>query len=141
MDLLARLPGVRVLIEEAQVSDVFVTLNGKVLNSALVGVNTPVDPRTLKVKGVRDEDVVDATIRVAERRTQDVKLVFKAEAAPVAVAPPASTPDSEQPGLLPPAVSADASSGSGQPDTLLRRFRSRRRRPRRERDLRHHGGG
>ena len=113
-DLLAKLPQVRVLIEGAEVSDVFVTLNGKVLNSALVGVNAPVDPGTLKVKGVRGEDVVDATIQVAERQTQDVKLVFKAEAAPVAAAPPASAPESEQPGLLPPAVSADTSSGSGQ---------------------------
>ncbi len=113
-DLLARLPQVRVLIEGADVGDVFVTLNGKVLKSALVGVNTPVDPGTLSVKGVRGEDVVDATVQVAERQVQDVKLVFKpVDATPGAVAPE-PTSETENPVNLPPAVSADVSPGSGQ---------------------------
>jgi hypothetical protein len=113
-DLLAKLPQIRVLIEGAEVGDVFVTLNGKVLNSALVGVNNPVDPGTLKVKAVRGEDVVDATVQIAERQVQDVKLVFKpVEAAPGATAPEA-TPETERPGVLPPAVTPDTSGGSGQ---------------------------
>ena len=113
-DLLARLPQVRVLIEGADVGDVFVTLNGKVLKSALVGVNTPVDPGTLSVKGVRGEDVVDATVQVAERQVQDVKLVFKpVDATPGAVAPE-PTSETENPVNSPPAVSADVSPGSGQ---------------------------
>jgi hypothetical protein len=113
-DLLARLPQVRVLIEGAEASDVFVTLNGKVLNTALIGVNTPVDPGTLKVKAVRGEDVVDATVQVAERQVQDVKLVFDAVTSPAGAAAPGATPGTEQPSTPPPAISADTSSGSGQ---------------------------
>jgi hypothetical protein len=106
-ELLAKLPQVRVLIEGAEVSDVFVTLNGKVLKSALIGVNTPVDPGTLTVKGVRGEDVVDATVEVAERQVREVKLAFKPVEAPAAPPGGEPAPEREAPAPLPPDPSAD----------------------------------
>ena len=100
--LLTRIPQVRVQIEGADPAEVFVTLNGKVLQSALVGVNAPVDPGKLTIKGVRGEQVVEATIEIAERQVRDVKLQFKAgeaapgpaggtDEAPAPVAPPPDT--------------------------------------------------
>jgi hypothetical protein len=90
-ELMARIPNVKVLIQSADPADVFVTLNGKVLQSALIGVNNPVDPGKLTIKGVRGEQVVEATIEIAERQARDVKLQFKAADAPAA-APAATEP-------------------------------------------------
>jgi hypothetical protein len=112
-DLLARLPQVRVTIENADPADVFVTLNGKVLQSALIGVNTPVDPGKLSVKGVRGEDVVEASIEIAERQVRDVKLSFKAVAPPPAPGAPAGQPAAEEPTQTPalPPAQADTEQG------------------------------
>jgi hypothetical protein len=63
---------------------------------------------------VRGEDVVDATVQVAERQVQDVKLVFQPVEPTPAATMPESTPETDRPALLPPAVSADTAGGSGQ---------------------------
>lgn len=115
-ELLARIPNVRVQIEGADPADVFVTLNGKVLQSALVGVNTPVDPGKLNVKGVRGEQIVEATIEIAERQARDVKLVFKPAEAP-APAPGVEPAETSGPAAPPPAT-VDSGAQRG-PDRTL----------------------
>lgn len=118
-ELLARLPRVRVLLDGADADDVFITLNGRVLKSALVGVTTPVDPGTLSIKGVRGEEVVESTIQIAAAETKDVRLSFKAPTeAPVEPPPPSSVEaEPQRAGAAP--VEFDASRGtSGTQRTL-----------------------
>ncbi len=110
-ELVAKIPNVRVLIEGADPAEVFITLNGKVLQSALIGVNAPVDPGKLTVKAVKGEKVVEATITIAERQARDVKLVFKAEEAAAPAATPADTAAEPQPANTTGPVEADTSSG------------------------------
>jgi len=74
--LLPRIPSVRVLLEGADASEVFVSLNGQLLQAALVGMKCPVDPGKLSVKGVRGEQVVEANVQLAEGASQDVTLKF-----------------------------------------------------------------
>ncbi|HEY3252548.1 MAG TPA: hypothetical protein VGJ91_01320 [Polyangiaceae bacterium] len=74
--LLPRIPNVRIVLEGAEPSEVFVSLNGQLLQSALLGVKCPVDPGKLSVKGVRGEQVVEAVVQLAEGVSQDVRLTF-----------------------------------------------------------------
>ncbi|MET0794441.1 MAG: hypothetical protein ABW061_23165, partial [Polyangiaceae bacterium] len=109
--LLPRIPSVRVILEGADPSEVFVTLNDQLLQAALLGVKRPVDPGKFRVKGVRGEQVVDAEVELAEGTSKDVTLTFsklshvKASAAP----PPPSQP---VPATAPPAL-------EGSPDHTL----------------------
>ena len=74
--LLPRIPSVRVLLEGADPSEVFVSLNDQLLQAALVGVKRPTDPGKLRVKGVRGEQVVEANLDLPEGVTKDVTLTF-----------------------------------------------------------------
>ncbi len=99
--LLPRIPSVRVILDGADASEVFVSLNDQLLQAALLGVKRPVDPGKYRVKGVRGEQVVEATVDLAEGASKDVTLTFAkvshvtpsaaspvASAAPGPVAPP-----------------------------------------------------
>ncbi len=110
-ELVARIPSVRVLIEGSDPAECFVTLNGKVLQAALVGVNTPIDPGKLTVKAVKGEKVVEATLTIAERQTRDVKLVFKPEQAAAPAATPGTPAGAEAQPAPGAAIEADTSSG------------------------------
>jgi hypothetical protein len=83
--LLPRIPSLRVLVEGAEPSDVFITLNGELLPAALIGVGRPVDPGKVDVKGTRGSDVVAASVQVAEGESRDLKLSFR-PVAPLPVA-------------------------------------------------------
>jgi len=87
--LLPRIPSVRVLLDGADASEVFVSLNGQLLQAALLGVKRPVDPGKLSVKGVRGEQVVEANVVLAEGASQDVTLTFSklSHVTPSAAAP------------------------------------------------------
>ena len=91
--LLPRIPSVRVLLDGADPGEVFVSLNGELLQAALLGVNRPVDPGKLRVKAVRGEQVVEQNIELSEGTTKDVTLTFsklshvKPSAAPLAPQP------------------------------------------------------
>ncbi|HEX6764138.1 MAG TPA: tetratricopeptide repeat protein, partial [Polyangiaceae bacterium] len=80
--LAPRIPSVRVLLEGAQPSEVFVTLNGELLQTPLVGEKRPVNPGKLAIKGTRGRDVVQAEVDLKEGETRDVKLVFASRSAP-----------------------------------------------------------
>jgi hypothetical protein len=77
---------------------VFVTLNDQLLQAALLGVKRPTDPGKLRVKGVRGEQVVDASVELAEGESRDVTLSFpklshvKPSAPPPAVTSAPSVP-------------------------------------------------
>lgn len=103
-ELLARIPSIKVIVEGAEEGSVFVTLNGKLVKSALLGAKQPVDPGKLLVKGVRGEQVVEASVELAEAQYREVKLVFTPAAAtqPEAAPPPTDAP----PPPLPVAVSS-----------------------------------
>jgi hypothetical protein len=103
--LLPRIPSVRVLLDGAQASDVFVSLNDQLLQAALVGVNRPVDPGKYRIKGVRGEQVVEANVDIPEGVTRDVTITFPklSHVKPSEPAPP--LPDDN----APPAPSANGS--------------------------------
>ncbi len=104
--LLPRIPSVRVILQGADPSEVFVSLNDQLLQAALLGVKRPVDPGKLRVKGVRGEQVVEANVDMPEGATKDVTLTFaKVSHVTPTAAPPASAPAPES---APPALSPGA---------------------------------
>jgi hypothetical protein len=101
-ELLGRLPSLKISIEGADASDVFVTVNGQLVKAALLGVKQSVNPGKLLVKGVRGEQVVEQTVELAEAQSREVKLSFSTVAAPVAAssnsapsAPPSPVPTND----------------------------------------------
>jgi hypothetical protein len=94
-ELLGRLPSLKIVIDGADASDVFVSINGQLVKPALLGVKQPVNPGTLLVKGVRGEQAVEQSVELAEAQSREVKLSFTAAEAAVTrpstipVAPPA----------------------------------------------------
>ena len=91
-----RIPSVRVIVEGAQPSEVFVTLNGELVPAPLVGEKRPVNPGKLAIKATRGADGVEAALELHEGETRDVRLVFavrpSAKAAAVATTPPPPSP-------------------------------------------------
>jgi hypothetical protein len=110
--LLPRIPSVRVLLEGAAPAEVFVSLNDELLQSALLGVKRPVDPGKLRVKGVRGEQVVEASVDLPEGVSKDVALTFTKFSH---VKPSAAPPPSEH--APPPAAPPPQLSGA--PDRTL----------------------
>jgi hypothetical protein len=90
-DLLGRVPSIKVIVEGADPSSVFVSLNGQLVKPALIGAKQPVNPGKLLVKGVRGEQVVEASIELGEAQFREVRLVFAGAATPAA-APAAGDP-------------------------------------------------
>jgi hypothetical protein len=103
--LLPRIPSVRVILQGADPSEVFVSLNEQLLQAALLGVKRPVDPGKLRVKGVRGEQVVEANLDLPEGITKDVTLTFsKVSHVTPTAAPPASAPAQSAPPALSPSA-------------------------------------
>lgn len=94
-EVLARLPSIKIVVQGADPSSVFVSLDGKLVKPALIGAKQPVNPGKLLVKGVRGEQVVQASIDLLEGQFREVRLVFTG-GAPRAAAPasPAAAPKS-----------------------------------------------
>ena len=111
-ELLARIPSMKVVVEGAEPSSVFVSLNGKLVRSALIGAKQPVDPGKLLVKGVRGEQVVEASVELAEAQFREVKLVFTPLGAPDA-------PVATEPAPVAPPPMVERSSGSSSNQRLL----------------------
>jgi hypothetical protein len=109
--LLPRIPSVRVLVEGAQPSEVFVTVNGELVPAALVGAKRPVNPGKLAIKATRGADVVEAAVELREGETRDVRLVFAPRVAVAAVPPPGPAPAAPGPE---PARPSDADGGATQ---------------------------
>ncbi len=106
-ELLGKLPSVKITVDGADVSSVFVSINGQLVKPALIGVKQPVNPGKLLVKGVRGDQTVEQTVEVGEAQSREVKLSFTPVGAPVASsAGPA--PNNEPP----PAATASTSDGS-----------------------------
>jgi hypothetical protein len=85
-----RVPSLTVQLEGGTASDVTVTLDGKTLSSALVGLASPIDPgeHTLSAGGfTRAADPV--TIKIAEGAKQTITLALR----PVAGAPIGGSPE------------------------------------------------
>lgn len=106
-ELMGRLPSIKVIVEGAEPGDVFVSLNGQLVKSALIGAKQPVNPGKLLVKGVRGEQVVESTVELGEAQYREVRLVFKPSGAP------ATTPE-EQPDTAPPPATVTRDTGSTQ---------------------------
>jgi hypothetical protein len=105
-ELLGRIPSIKVIVEGVEPSSVFVSLNGQLVKPALIGAKQPVNPGTLLVKGVRGEQVVEASLELGEGQFREVKLVFSPAAAP------AAAPASVRPAPRLAAPQAPASSSS-----------------------------
>lgn len=90
--LLPRIPSVRVILDGADPSQVFVSLNDELLQAALVGVKRPVDPGKYRVKGVRGEQTAEAALELREGETRDVTLTFTKLSAAPPDAPPMAPP-------------------------------------------------
>lgn len=90
-ELLGRLPSLKISIEGADPSDVFVSINGQLVKPALLGVKQPVNPGKLLVKGVRGEQAVEQSVELGEAQSREVTLSFKAVAAPPAAGPNPAT--------------------------------------------------
>ena len=94
-ELLGRIPSIKVVVEGAEPGSVFVSLNGQLVRPALIGAKQPVNPGKLLVKGVRGEQVVEASVELGEGQFREVKLQFSAapaassEAGPAAAVAPA----------------------------------------------------
>ena len=91
-ELLGRLPSIKVVVEGADPSSVFVSLNGQLVKPALIGAKQPVNPGKLLVKGVRGEQVVEASVELGEAQFREVRLLFTgpAPAGPAAAGPSAA---------------------------------------------------
>lgn len=102
-ELLGRLPSIKVVVEGADPSSVFVSLNGQLVKPALIGAKQPVNPGKLLVKGVRGEQAVEASIELLEGQFREVRLVFTGGAAPAATSTgPAELASSSTPAPPPP---------------------------------------
>jgi len=97
-ELMGRLPSVKVIVEGAEPGDVFVSLNGQLVKSALIGAKQPVNPGKLLVKGVRGEQVVESTVELGEAQYREVRLVFTPSGAPAPT--PVKQPDSTPPPVI-----------------------------------------
>lgn len=86
-----RLPKVVIVLEGAETTAVRLTVDGKAVSAALVGVAIPLNPGTHRVEGIRGSDEVAADLTLSEASVERVTLRFAAveEAAPV----PAPTPE------------------------------------------------
>jgi hypothetical protein len=91
-ELLGKVPSLKIILEGADPSSVFVSINGQLVKPALLGVKQPVNPGKLLVKGVRGEQVVEQSVELAEAQSRDVTLSFAAAVAatPAPNAPPTS---------------------------------------------------
>jgi hypothetical protein len=100
-ELLGRLPSIKVIVEGADPTSVFVSLNGQLVKPALIGAKQPVNPGKLLVKGVRGEQVVEASVELGEAQFREVRLVFKGaaptNAPPAEGAAPTATPTAAVP--------------------------------------------
>jgi hypothetical protein len=106
-ELLGRLPSIKVIVDGADPTSVFVSLNGQLVKPALIGARQPVNPGKLLVKGVRGEQVVEASIELGEAQFREVRLVFNG-AAPTT----APTADGASP-KAPPIAAASPSAANG----------------------------
>src|SRR5882724_10182937 len=86
-ELLGRLPSIKVVVEGADPSSVFVSLNGQLVKPALIGARQPVNPGKQLVKGVRGEQVVEASVELGEAQFREVRLLFTG---PAPAGPPAA---------------------------------------------------
>lgn len=108
-ELMGRLPSIKVVVEGADPSSVFVSLNGQLVKPALIGAKQPVNPGKLLVKGVRGEQAVEATIDLLEGQFREVRLVFTPAGA--AATSPGNEPESarQNPDAAPPPATPDRS--------------------------------
>jgi hypothetical protein len=90
-ELLGRVPSLKIVVEGADPSSVFVSINGQLVKPALIGVKQPVNPGKLQVKGVRGEQVVQQAVELGEAQSREVKLSFTpaGAATPAPPSPPA----------------------------------------------------
>jgi hypothetical protein len=108
-ELLGRLPSIKVVVEGADASSVFVSLNGQLVKPALIGAKQPVNPGKLLVKGVRGEQAVEASIELLEGQFREVRLVFTGSGA--AATSPGAEPDvaRQNPDRAPPPATLEPS--------------------------------
>lgn len=117
-ELTPRIPKLVVLVEGAQPNEVSITLDGKVLSSALVGEEQPANPGAHKLTGVRGAERAEQAFTLSEAQKSQAVLRFQGPAPVPAGAPPTSAPPGPlpaSPAVTPPAPLApsDAKSGSG----------------------------
>lgn len=104
-ELLGRMPSLKITLEGADPSSVFVSINGQLVKPALIGVKQPVSPGKLLVKGVRGEQTVEQAVELSEAQSREVKLSFTPAGAPAAAAVTPAPPG--------PSTSAPAQSSGG----------------------------
>ena len=101
--LLPRIPRFTVFVQNANPSEVEVSIDGNGLPSALIGNEQLQDPGTYKIQGTRGTETVTETITVKEGDRANVTLRFNAASA-VVVQPGSNAPN--QPKNVPPPQTA-----------------------------------
>ncbi|AUX19618.1 hypothetical protein SOCEGT47_000700 [Sorangium cellulosum] len=87
-DLRARVPRLAVTVLRAPEREVQITIDGKPVPPALVGVSQPVDPGEHVVEGAWAGRVIRREVSLPERNEATIALDFAATGAPVAPHPP-----------------------------------------------------
>jgi hypothetical protein len=113
-----RVPKLEIVLEGADASVTQVTLDGKVLKSALIGVAQPVNPGTHEIEGVTQGKSGKTSIKISEGVTKSVTLTLTDD--PNAVSPEPAEPE-PAPGAATPVVDSDstADAGGGFPHATL----------------------
>lgn len=75
-ELLPRIPNLTIVIENADVEEVEVDLNGHRVPTALVGAKQRVDPGVHQIRARRGDEIVTEQIEIAERQSLEVRLTF-----------------------------------------------------------------
>ncbi len=89
--LKARIPKLAIGVRGAPDKEIQVSMDGKALPAALVGVNRPTDPGTHAIEGKWGERVVKRTVVLKEGATEEVILDFTGAAGPAQPGSPLRT--------------------------------------------------
>ena len=93
--LQARIPNLEVSVEGATASEVSVRVDGKAIESALIGVAVPANPGKRKVTGTRGSETVTEEVVLKEGATSRVTLKFSDAASGAVAAPPTPAPTTD----------------------------------------------
>lgn len=76
-ELKPKIPNLIIKLRDANIEDVSITLDGVEVDSALIGVKQTVDPGKHEIVGTREGEVVEQSITLRERQTEELVLGFR----------------------------------------------------------------
>lgn len=101
-ELLPRIPSLLIRLQNANAEDVEIKMDGEVVEPALVGVKQRVNPGQKAIVATRGNEVVETSISLRERTSEEVVLTFKpGYQVPTEEAEPGGTSINVQQGFTP----------------------------------------